>query len=135
MSITRSIGIPHKQGVMRAAGPPRWLTTPARMVALGLVAAGVLLPFAWMLTASVRPESDIVANPWSIVPHGLTLSHYVDIWSQIPFARQKLLIHRRAENSEVVTEPFLGLLEETFHPLPTFVSGAVAIALNIESRK
>ena len=58
------------------------------MVALGILAAGMLLPFAWMLTASVRPESDIVANPWSIVPGGLTLSHYVDIWSQIPFARQ-----------------------------------------------
>jgi multiple sugar transport system permease protein len=66
----------------------RWLATPARVVALSIIAAGVLLPFAWMLTASVRPESDIVANPWSIVPQGFTLSHYVDIWSQIPFAHQ-----------------------------------------------
>jgi len=73
---------------MRVASSRRWLGTSARVAALSIIAAGVLLPFAWMLTASVRPESDIVANPWSIVPKGFTLSHYVDIWRQIPFAHQ-----------------------------------------------
>src|SRR6516162_2322014 len=34
-----------------------------------------------------------------------------------------------------MAEPFFGLLEETFHPLPTLIPGAVAIGLNIESYK
>jgi multiple sugar transport system permease protein len=89
VSVISAIGLAQgERGVRLASRSQRWLATPARVVALGIISAGVLLPFAWMLTASVRPESDIVANPWSIVPNGFTLSHYVDIWSQIPFAHQ-----------------------------------------------
>ena len=58
------------------------------VVVLCLAAAVALLPFVWMLSASIRPRGDLIADPTSIVPGAFTLENYVHIWHQIPFARQ-----------------------------------------------
>jgi multiple sugar transport system permease protein len=69
----------------------RRIPAPARLVlllALCVVSFIVLLPFIWMLTASVRTQGDILAHPTSLWPASVTWSNYVDIWTEIPFAHQ-----------------------------------------------
>lgn len=50
----------------------------------------VLLPFIWMLSASVRTQGDLIAHPGTFWSQDFTISNYVDIWKQIPFGRQLL---------------------------------------------
>jgi multiple sugar transport system permease protein len=47
----------------------------------------VLLPFAWMIGTSFKPESDVFGYPLRLQPTHPTFSNYVDIWHQLPFAR------------------------------------------------
>ena len=49
-----------------------------------------LLPFLWMLSASVRTQGDVIANPETLIPQKFTWENYTEIWRQIPFARQFL---------------------------------------------
>lgn len=57
-------------------------------VGLCALSAIVLLPLVWMLSASVRPESDISAHPTTLVPSAITFRHYIDIWKIIPFGHE-----------------------------------------------
>ena len=63
-----------------------WLTVAVLIV----VSFFVLLPFIWMLSASLRTEGDLTGHPSSLWPSHFTLQNYVQIWTQIPFARQFL---------------------------------------------
>jgi multiple sugar transport system permease protein len=51
-------------------------------------AAVALLPFVWMLSASVRTQGDLIARPDTLIPERLAWENYREIWRQIPFARQ-----------------------------------------------
>jgi multiple sugar transport system permease protein len=57
---------------------------------LAFVAFVVLLPFIWTLLTSFKVNADIVTYPPQLFPRTFTLSHYVDIWHRIPYARQLL---------------------------------------------
>jgi multiple sugar transport system permease protein len=57
---------------------------------LALAAAVILLPVVWMISASLKPEADIVGHPAQILPTHLTLGNYHDVTRQIPFGRQFL---------------------------------------------
>jgi len=75
-----------ERSVADAAGWERvWRT----LLGLGgiVVALAMLLPIIWMVLTAFRPESDIVTWPPSLLPRDLTLEHFKDIWSAIPFAR------------------------------------------------
>lgn len=61
----------------------RWLTGLSGLI----IAAAMLLPIVWMVLTAFKPESDIVAYPPTLWPRELTLKHFGDIWSQIPFAK------------------------------------------------
>jgi multiple sugar transport system permease protein len=50
-------------------------------------AALILLPFAWMLGTSFKPESDVFGYPLRLQPTHPTFSNYVAIWHELPFAR------------------------------------------------
>jgi multiple sugar transport system permease protein len=50
-------------------------------------AALILLPFAWMLGTSFKPESDVFGYPLRLQPTHSTFSNYVAIWHELPFAR------------------------------------------------
>lgn len=55
-----------------------------------LLLAGVviiLLPFAWMLGTSFKPEGDVFGFPLRLQPTHATGANYVSIWHQLPFAR------------------------------------------------
>ncbi|WP_432991017.1 carbohydrate ABC transporter permease [Dactylosporangium sp. CA-233914] len=59
------------------------VTTALAALAIGL---SILLPIVWMALASVRPERDLTMSPPSLLPRSFTVTHYVDVWSRIPFA-------------------------------------------------
>lgn len=55
-----------------------------------LVSAVVLIPFVWMLSASLRTQGDLLANPMTLWPGQFTWDNYVDVWQRVPFGRQLL---------------------------------------------
>ncbi|MEC5148842.1 carbohydrate ABC transporter permease [Cryobacterium sp. GrIS_2_6] len=65
---------------MTVAAAIRWA-----LVAIGLVLA--LVPFIWMVAASFRSETDLYANPASLLPSAPTLHGYIGVWEQLPFVR------------------------------------------------
>jgi multiple sugar transport system permease protein len=46
-----------------------------------------MLPFAWMLGTSFKPESDVFGYPLRLQPTHPTLSNYTAIWRELPFTR------------------------------------------------
>ncbi|MCO5996776.1 carbohydrate ABC transporter permease [Actinoallomurus rhizosphaericola] len=55
---------------------------------LVLAVAVILLPVAWMIFASLKPEADITGHPAQLLPQHLTGSNYREVTRQIPFVRQ-----------------------------------------------
>jgi multiple sugar transport system permease protein len=59
-------------------------------VALTLGVLPLLLPLAWMVSTSAKPEFDVFGYPPTLLPLRWRLENYADIFSQSPFARQYL---------------------------------------------
>src|SRR5690606_19403797 len=70
---------------LRRSGP---LPTITVVVALALISFVFLLPFIWMVSASIRTQGDLLANPTTLWPDQITWSNYVDVWRRIPFGQQ-----------------------------------------------
>jgi multiple sugar transport system permease protein len=66
------------------------LSTYLALAALLLFSVFILLPLLWMLSASVRTQGDILANPDSLIPLSFTFENYINIWGQVPLGRQFL---------------------------------------------
>ncbi len=47
----------------------------------------MLLPFVWMVSASLKPQPEIFQYPDELLPREPTLAAYGDVWERIPFAR------------------------------------------------
>ncbi len=61
-----------------------------RLVLLALLVAAALLvvfPLAWMVFTSLKPESEVVQYPPTLLPDRWTIENYRDVWSRIPFGR------------------------------------------------
>ncbi len=61
-----------------------------RVVLLALLVAAALLvvfPLAWMVFTSLKPESEVVQYPPTLLPDRWTIENYRDVWSRIPFGR------------------------------------------------
>ncbi len=56
-------------------------------VVLALSSLAMLTPFYWMISASLKPERDIFANPTKWIPSPITLEHYRRVLTDIPFER------------------------------------------------
>lgn len=54
---------------------------------LGLILAAIIscLPFLWMLLGSVRPPTDIFAWPPRLLPHEVTIEHYLGVLQRTNF--------------------------------------------------
>jgi multiple sugar transport system permease protein len=52
-----------------------------------LIAAVMLLPFVWMITTSLRSAADVIANPYSLVPHPAFPQNYATAFKAAPFWR------------------------------------------------
>jgi multiple sugar transport system permease protein len=74
--------------VARSSAPtaPRWERI-ALYAALIVAAAAMLLPFLWMVAASLKSEAELFGHPTDLVPRQPTLDAYRDVWRRIPFGR------------------------------------------------
>lgn len=60
------------------------------VVTHGLLVFGsifMLIPFVWMLAASVEPEDEIFTYPPNFIPGQILFQHWIQAWSLVPFAR------------------------------------------------
>jgi multiple sugar transport system permease protein len=69
----------------------------------------MLLPFAWMLSASLKLSSDVFAFPIEWIPSQPRWENYVEIWTKIPLA---LFIYNTSKLTIIVT--LLQLLTSSF---------------------
>ena len=57
-------------------------------VLLILIAALMLIPFIWMLSASIKSDREVFQmNPFVLIPSSPKWSNYSEIWTKIPFAK------------------------------------------------
>ena len=70
--------------ITKPPGSIKWATH----ITLVLAALVMLYPLMWMLSSSVKPETEIFKNP-GLIPQDFTLSNYTDGWTalQTPFTR------------------------------------------------
>lgn len=58
-----------------------------RLVLLTLGAVVMVLPFAWLLSTSFKPDSLVLQVPPQLLPHHATTRNYVDAWTSNDFGR------------------------------------------------
>lgn len=65
-----------------------------------LITIVMLLPFAWMLSASLKLSSEVFVFPIEWIPSNPQWQNYVDIWTKIPLA---LFIYNTSKLTIIVT--------------------------------
>ena len=72
---------------MRSAHKKAVLGKVIVYVILILIALIMIIPFLWMLSASIKSDREVFQmNPFVFIPENPRWSNYVDIWTKIPFA-------------------------------------------------
>ncbi|MBB4008379.1 carbohydrate ABC transporter permease [Allorhizobium taibaishanense] len=94
---------------MRIAGRKIPLSTIAVYVTVIAVTVIMLLPFAWMLSASLKLDRDVFVFPIEWIPAHPRWQNYVDIWTKIPLA---LFIYNTSKLTIIVT--IMQLLTSSF---------------------
>ncbi|MBE5871969.1 MAG: carbohydrate ABC transporter permease [Lachnospiraceae bacterium] len=57
-------------------------------VILLIIAALMIIPFLWMLSASIKSDAEVFKmNPFQWIPDVPKVSNYTDIWTRIPFSK------------------------------------------------
>lgn len=56
-------------------------------IALGVFIVFALFPVLWFFYTSFRNESDIIANPTSFIPQGVTFDNFIATWRDTDFPR------------------------------------------------
>lgn len=75
---------PRRLAGIRAALP---LRTLAAYAALALAVLVIVLPLAWMLTASLKTRQEIYTLPVSWIPETFRWENYRQAWTAVPFER------------------------------------------------
>jgi multiple sugar transport system permease protein len=78
-------------------------------VVIAVVTLVMLLPFAWMLSASLKLSRDVFIFPIQWIPSEPRWQNYVDIWTKVPLA---LFIYNTSKLTIIVTA--LQLLTSSF---------------------
>lgn len=78
-------------------------------VVLIVLAFAMLVPFAWMLSASLKPDKDVFIFPIQWIPRQPRWQNYADIWKKIPLAT---FVANTTKLTLIVT--FLQLLTSSF---------------------
>ncbi|SIQ35678.1 carbohydrate ABC transporter membrane protein 2, CUT1 family [Rhizobium sp. RU35A] len=94
---------------MKIAGVKIRPATIAVYLTVIVVTIVMLLPFAWMLSASLKLDRDVFAFPIEWIPSHPRWQNYVDIWTKIPLA---LFIYNTSKLTIIVT--LLQLLTSSF---------------------
>jgi len=85
---------------MRIAGQKVTGKLIAIYVTVVLITLVMLLPFAWMLSASLKLSSEVFVFPIEWIPSKPQWQNYVDIWTKIPLA---LFIYNTSKLTIIVT--------------------------------
>lgn len=85
---------------MRIAGQKLTGKLAAIYVTVILITIVMLLPFAWMLSASLKLSSEVFVFPIEWIPSNPQWHNYVDIWTKIPLA---LFIYNTSKLTIIVT--------------------------------
>ncbi len=56
-------------------------------VMLILLAMMMLVPFLWMISASLKFNKDVFVIPFEWIPKAPRWQNYIDIWTKIPLAK------------------------------------------------
>ena len=72
---------------------------------LVILALAMLIPFAWMVSSSLKLNKDVFTMPMRWIPENPRFQNYADIWTRIPLGR---FIYNTAKLTVIVT--FLQLL-------------------------
>ncbi|WHO75406.1 carbohydrate ABC transporter permease [Rhizobium sp. BT03] len=94
---------------MRIAGRKITVKTVLVYAIVITVTVVMLMPFAWMLSASLKLTRDVFAFPIEWIPSQPQWQNYVDIWTKIPLA---LFIYNTSKLTIIVT--LLQLLTSSF---------------------
>lgn len=94
---------------MRIAGRKITPSTIALYAIIITITAVMLLPFAWMLSASLKYSRDVFVFPIEWIPSEPQWRNYVDIWTKIPLG---LFIYNTSKLTIIVT--LLQLLTSSF---------------------
>ncbi|ASR10514.1 MULTISPECIES: carbohydrate ABC transporter permease [Rhizobium] len=94
---------------MRIAGRKVTVRSVAIYAIVIAVTLIMLMPFAWMLSASLKLSRDVFAFPIEWIPPEPQWQNYVDIWTKIPLA---LFIYNTSKLTIIVT--LLQLLTSSF---------------------
>lgn len=94
---------------MRIAGRKVTVRSVAIYAIVIAVTLIMLMPFAWMLSASLKLSRDVFAFPIEWIPSEPQWHNYVDIWTKIPLA---LFIYNTSKLTIIVT--LLQLLTSSF---------------------
>ncbi|ARM16507.1 MULTISPECIES: carbohydrate ABC transporter permease [Rhizobium] len=94
---------------MRIAGRKITVKTVLLYAIVITVTVVMLMPFAWMLSASLKLSRDVFAFPIEWIPSEPQWQNYVDIWTKIPLA---LFIYNTSKLTIIVT--LLQLLTSSF---------------------
>ena len=80
-----------------------WRVSIKAIVVYALVVAitvVMLLPFAWMLSASLKLDRDVFAFPFEWIPSQPRWENYIDIWTKIPLG---LFVYNTVKLTVIVT--------------------------------
>lgn len=94
---------------MRIAGRKVTVRSVAIYAIVIAVTLIMLMPFAWMLSASLKLSRDVFAFPIEWIPSEPQWHNYVDIWTKIPLS---LFIYNTSKLTIIVT--LLQLLTSSF---------------------
>jgi multiple sugar transport system permease protein len=64
-----------------------WLDGSVHYLVLAIASLFALLPFAWLLTTSLKTDGQIFATPPSLLPDPITFQHFDEIWTGGDMAR------------------------------------------------
>ena len=64
------------------------LTTTFIFFVLCVVTSATLIPFLWMISASLKTNTEVFSVPFRWIPETLQFNNYIEIWTKIPFAQQ-----------------------------------------------
>lgn len=50
-----------------------------------IASISMIIPFLWMISASIKPEKDVFSIPIKWIPETFRFENYKDVWTKIPF--------------------------------------------------
>lgn len=82
-----------RPAVRARVAPPRKPVRPGRIALYLLAAVAVVVlagPLLWMVSSSLKTQGDALAVPPPLIPDPIRWANYLDVFTQVPFARYLL---------------------------------------------